>query len=112
MKTASLLNYEKRIAKKLLGQGETYQDVQQIINTGRHPSINPGRLAGWQGWQLDPASEDEILRFRYEKSLVDLKSGLSPIDDERLFRSREAMLAAVQIFNNPSNLFKVQTFPV
>jgi hypothetical protein len=112
MKTASLTEIEKRIAKKLLGEGETYQDVQQIINTGRKPSINPGRLAGWKEWLIDPASDDEIARFRYEKSLVDLKSGLSPIEDERLFRSREAMLAAVQIFNSPSNLFKVQIFPV
>ena len=53
-----------------------------------------------------------MARFRYEKSLVDLKSGLSPIDDERLFRAREAMLAAVENFNSPTKLFKIQIFPV
>ncbi|MXO52236.1 DUF3644 domain-containing protein [Erythrobacter gaetbuli] len=112
MKTASLTEHEKRIAKKLLGDGNTYQDVQQLINTGRTPTINPGRLAGWKDWDIEPATEVEIKRYKYEKSLVDLKSGLSPIDDERLFRAREAMVAAVEIFNSPTMLFKVQIFPV
>lgn len=112
MKTPSLSENEKRIAKKLLGDGETYQDVQQLINTGRSPSVNPGRFAGWKTWPIEPETDDEIARFRYEKSLVDLKSGLSPIDDERLYRSREAMLAAVENFNSPTKLFKIQIFPV
>ena len=112
MKTASLTEHEKRIAKKLLGDGNTYQDIQQLINTGRTPTINPGRLAGWKDWDVEPATEVEIKRYKYEKSLVDLKSGLSPICDERLFRSREAMVAAVEIFNSPTMLFKVQIFPV
>lgn len=112
MKTASLTDHEKRISKKLLEDGGTYQDVQQLINTGRNPTINPGRLAGWKGWDLEAATDLEIMRFKYEKSLVDLKSGLSPIDDERLYRAREAMIAAVEIFNSPNMLFKVQIFPV
>lgn len=112
MKTPALTPAERRLAKKLLSDGETYQDVQQLINTGRSPTINPGRLAGWNAWGEESASDDDVARFRYEKSLVDLKSGLSPIDDERLFRSREAMVASVEIFNSPANLFKVQIFPV
>lgn len=112
MKTAALTSTEKRIAKKLLSDGLAYQDVQQLINTGRSPTINPGRLAGWANWVVDDATDDDVARYRYEKSLVDLKSGLSPIDDERLFRAREAMIAAVQVFNSPTLLFKVETFPV
>lgn len=112
MKTASLTDRERAIAKKLLADGLAYQDVQQLINTGRNPTINPGRLAGSNEWNIEPATDDEVARYRYEKSLVDLKSGLSPIDDERLFRAREAMIAAVQIFNSPSLLFKVEIYPV
>ncbi|MBO9670385.1 MAG: DUF3644 domain-containing protein [Sphingobium sp.] len=112
MKTPSLTAPEKRIAKKLLADGGTYQDVQQLINTGRTPTINPGRLAGSANWEIEPATEDDVARYRYEKSLVDLKSGLSPVDDERLFRAREAMMAAVQIFNSPTMLFKIEIFPV
>lgn len=112
MKTPSLTEREKRVAKKLLGEGGTYQDIQQLINTGRSPTINPGRFAGWKDWEIEEASNLEIKRFKYEKSLVDLKSGLSPIDDERLYRAREAMIAAVEIFNSPNMLFKIQLFPV
>lgn len=112
MKTASLTDFERKIAKKLLADGLAYQDVQQLINTGRTPTINPGRLAGSAGWNVAAATDDEVARYRYEKSLVDLRSGLSPIDDERLFRAREAMISAVEIFNSPMILFKVQIYPV
>ena len=66
MKTAALTDSEKRIAKKLLSDGETYQDVQQLVNTGRSPTVNPGRLAGWAKWAVDAASDDDVARFRYE----------------------------------------------
>lgn len=112
MKTPSLTELEKRIAKKLIGDGETYQDVQQLINTARRPSVNFGRLAGSQNWGVEPASDDEVARFKYEKSLVDLKTGLSPIEDERLFRSREAMICAVDLFNSSTLVFKFDAFPV
>lgn len=112
MKTPALTPFERQVVKRLLSDGQSYQDVQQLINTGRRPTINPGRFAGWQGWEIQPASDTEIARYRYEKSLVDLRSGLSPIDDERLFRAREAMMSAVQIFNSPTTLFKVEIFPV
>jgi hypothetical protein len=112
MKTPALTAFERKIAKRLLADGNAYQDVQQLVNTARSPTVNPGRFAGWQQWDIEPASDDEVARFRYEKSLVDLKSGLSPIDDERLFRSREAMMSAVQIFNTPTTLFKIEVFPV
>jgi hypothetical protein len=112
MRTPALTDFERRIAKRLLNDGHAYQDVQQLINTGRKPTINPGRLGGWKGWLVESASDDEVTRYRYQKSLVDLKSGLSPIDDERLYRSREAMMSAVQIFNTPTTLFKIELFPV
>nr|WP_298930547.1 DUF3644 domain-containing protein [uncultured Erythrobacter sp.] len=112
MSTPALTSREKSITKKLIADGEAYQDVQQLINTGRNPTINPGRLAGSANWDVESATDDEVARYRYEKSLVDLKSGLSPIDNERLFRAREAMIAAVDAFNSPTLLFKVQIFPV
>ncbi|RIJ23639.1 hypothetical protein D1224_05095 [Henriciella barbarensis] len=112
MKTPSLTENEKRIVKRLIADGERNQDVHHLINIGRTPTVNFGRLSKSQEWDIEPASDDEIARFRYEKSLVDLKTGLSPMDDERLVRSREAMISAVQVFNSPRVLFKVETFPV
>lgn len=112
MKTPSLTEFERRIVKRLLNDGESYQDVQQLINTARRPSVNPGRFGGWKTWEVEPASDEELSRYKYEKSLFDLKTGLSPIDNERLFRSREAMIAAVDFFNSSTMIFKVDAFPV
>lgn len=112
MKTPSLTEFERKIVKRLLSDGQSYQDVQQLINTARRPSVNPGRFGGWKTWEVEIASDEELSRFKYEKSLVDLKTGLSPIDDERLFRSREAMIAAVDLFNSSTMIFKFDAFPV
>lgn len=110
--TPSLTEYEKRIAKALSLSGERNQDIHLLINIGRNPSTNFGRLSGVKDWAIEPATPDEVARFRFEKSLVDQRTGLSPFTDERLVRSREAMLLAVQTFNNPLILFKVELFAV
>lgn len=112
MKTPALTDFERRIAKRLLGDGQAQQDVQQLINTGRFPTVNPGRFTGWRDWQIEQVDDDELAKYKYEKSLFDLRSGLSPFEDERLFRAREAMISAVQIFNSPTTLFKIELFPV
>jgi len=112
MKTPSLTEKEKRIVKRLIADGEKNQDVHVLINIGRQPTVNFGRLAGSADWEIEAATSEEVSRYRYEKSLVDLKTGLSPIDDERLCRAREAMIAAVHIFNSPTILFKGEIFPV
>lgn len=112
MKTPSLDDFERRIVKRLVADGERNQDVHQLINLGRVPTVNFGRISGSATWQLEPADDDQLARYKYEKSLFDLKTGLSPIQDERLFRAREAMLSAVQIFNTPNVMFKVELFSV
>lgn len=76
MKTAALSESERKIAKKLLTDGRTYQDVQQLINTGRTPSINPGRLAGWAGWNIDAASDDEVADCPLS---IDVKKNLTAV---------------------------------
>lgn len=112
MKTPSLTDFEKRIVKRLAADGERKQDIHHLVNIGRQPTVNFGRISGSEGWAIDPATDDEIARFRYEKSLTDLRTGLSPIEHERLYRAREAMKSAVQIFNSPSIIFKTELFPV
>lgn len=112
MKTPSLTDQEKRIAKRLANDGERNQDIHLLINTGRNPTVNFGRLSGCADWDIEPATDDEIEQYRFEKSLVDLRTGLSPIEHERLYRSREAMKAAVQSFNSTTLLFKAEIFSV
>ena len=108
--TPSLTLAEKRIAKALALAGERNQDIHILINLGRSPSVNFGRLSGARDWTIDAATLDEVERFRLEKSLIDLKTGLSPFTQERLVRSREAMMLAVQVFNLPALLFKSELF--
>jgi hypothetical protein len=108
--TPSLTLFEKRIAKALAVAGERNQDTHILINLGRSPSVNFGRLAGVKNWDIEPAIDDEVGRFQFEKSLVDLKTGLSPFQNERLVRAREAMMLAVQVFNLPALLFKIELF--
>lgn len=110
--TPSLTDLEKRIAKALALSGERNQDIHILINLGRTPSVNFGRLSGVRDWPVDPATEDEVGRFRLEKSLIDLRTGLSPFGEERLVRAREAMMLAVQVFNLPALLFKTELFAI
>jgi hypothetical protein len=108
----SLTDHEKRVVKALTLGGERNQDIHLLVNIGRNPSINFGRVSGAKDWDIEPATEEEVARYRFEKSLVDLKTGLSPFADERLVRAREAMLVAVQTFNNPLLHFKPELFAV
>lgn len=112
MKGPSLTDLERRIAKRLICDGERNQDVHVLINIGRSPTVNFGRFSKAKEWPDEPATDEEVARFRYEKSLVDLRTGLSPLENERLFKAREAMLLAVQAFNSPLLLFKVEVFSV
>jgi hypothetical protein len=110
--TPSLTELERKVAKALSLAGERNQDIHVLINVGRNPSTNFGRLSGVKEWEIEPATDDEVSKFRFEKSLVDLRTGLSPFADERLVRAREAMLLAVQTFNNPLLHFKPELFAV
>jgi hypothetical protein len=112
MLTPSLTVQEKRVVKALLNTGERNQDIHVLINTGRVPSVNFGRISDTKKHDIEPASDSDVSRFKFERSMIDLRTGLSPFWDERLVKSREAMLLAVQIFNMPLLRFKVEVFSV
>ena len=58
------------------------------------------------------ATEAELETFLSDYPGVDPRTGLHLVDDELLIKSREAMLFAVQAFNNPTNYFKTEIFIV
>src|SRR5919106_4442033 len=58
------------------------------------------------------ATETELENFLTEHPRIDPKTGLHLDDDELLIKAREAMLLAVQAFNNPSAYFKAEIFIV
>lgn len=109
----SLTQYELSIAKKLVLQGMLHQDVVNLINIGRKNSINVGRLAGIKERKnVIAASDAEASLFKEKKRQFNLKTGLCPFDDERVVRSREAMLLAIELFNSPQKYFKSHLFAV
>ena len=108
-----LTDSEKRIVKALLKKGARNQDIQALINLGRHVTVNSARITGVKkNDEIKPASDDEISFFEYKKRSFDPKTGLNLFDDERLIRSRESMILAVHIFNSPSMVFKTEVFSV
>ena len=77
------------------------------INHGRIKDIRDGKThAG-----IASASAEELAAFLEAWPNVD-GSGLNVIGDELLIKAREAMLQAVQGFNNPRALFKAEVFIV
>ncbi|KAA6404720.1 DUF3644 domain-containing protein [Candidatus Tokpelaia sp.] len=110
----SLTREEIAIAKALLERGFSNQEIVNWINIGRALPINGGRMSDTvkSDGIIPKASEEEADNFLYKKRNYDYKTGLNPVDDARLIYAREAMCAAVGIFNNPSILFKAEGFCV
>ncbi len=104
---------ESRIVKALLARGWRNQDIQALININRNATINSARITEVKGrQQTKPASEEATDFYIKKKASFDPQTGLNLYDDERLIRSREAMLLAVQVFNNPGMKFKTEVFAV
>jgi len=112
-KGGSLTAAEKKIVKALIAKGWRNQDIHVWINVGRATTVNFGRIAGVKadaGQAL--ASQEEVDQFILHRQSYDTQTGLNPYDDERLIRSREAMVLAVQIFNSGALKFKTEVFTV
>jgi hypothetical protein len=109
-KTA-LTPLEKSVIKALLKDGWRNQDIQALVNTGRSASINFGRISGVKAdSSIIPANKQKTDAYQQKKLLFDHVTGLCPIDNERLVRSREAMILAVELFNTPRIAFKSGVF--
>lgn len=112
-KNGALTDEEKRVAKSLLTSGMRNQDIQDLINQGRLATINIGRITEVkQDNEQTCATDNEIELFKLKRELYDPITGLNEIDHERLIRSREAMMMAVDIYNSPHLKFKTELFSV
>jgi Protein of unknown function (DUF3644) len=110
---ATLTPEERKIIKALLSKGEKNQTILALINTNRHASVNGGRITEVKkDTEQLSATDVEVQLFRLKKVSFDPKTTLNQFDDERLVRSREAMIPAVQIFNSASLKFKSEVFSV
>lgn len=110
-KDGALTNAEKSIVKALLAKGERNQDIQALINIGRDVTVNSGRISETKNDStIIAATDEEVEFFRIRQESFDQKTGLNLYDHERLIRAREAMILAVQVFNNPTTHFKTEVF--
>lgn len=109
-KDGSLTAEEKVLVNGLLAQGYQAQDIAYIINQGRSTTINQARIINDHKAKI--ASEDEVKKFLQIQKSYDPKTLLNPHKDQRLIRAREAMMAAVQVFNNPTMIFRAELFCV
>lgn len=112
-KDGGLTPEEKSLVKGLLQQGYIPQDIVHIVNQGRKKTTNLGRISEIdKDGGITAATDEEVKRYLRVQSSYDPKTLLNPYKDCRLVRAREAMMAAVELFNNPNMCFRIEMFCV
>lgn len=105
---------EMMLAKGLLKRGYIAQDITFLMTLGRKATINSGRIS--PKMKDDPnipdVTDSEIDKYLKIQASYDGSTLLNPFKNARLIKSREAMISAVSIFNNPAILFKTEMFCV
>lgn len=108
-KDGGLTPEEKCLVKGLLQQGYIPQDIVHIVNQGRKQTtiseIDKNN-------EITAATDEEVKSYLKIQSSYDPKTLLNPYKDCRLVRSRDAMMAAVELFNNPNMCFRIEMFCV
>jgi hypothetical protein len=111
-----LERWEVALVKAMLATRK-YND-QDILAYFTRPSrsINHARVSEIRNERkhkaVKPASDDELARFLSDWPQIDPETGLNLFGDELLLKAREAMLVAVQSYNNPRTYFKSELFIV
>jgi hypothetical protein len=112
----SLENWEIALIKTMISE-KKWND-QDILAYFTRParSINHARIGairnGSKYAALKPASSDELAAFLATWPDVDPQTGLSLRGDELLLKAREAMIAAVHVFNGAGLTFRGELFIV
>ena len=116
-RTNKLEHWEVAMVKAMLAK-LTFGNDQDILAYFTRPtrSINHARIAdirnGAKHAKTKPASDDELAHFVDNWPQIDPESGLHVLGDELLIKAREAMLVAVQSYNNPKTYFRSEVFIV
>lgn len=111
-----LERWEIALVKAMLA--ERQHNDQDILAYFTRPtrSINHARISeirdGTKHKAVPVASKEELERFLKSWPQLDPTTGLHILGDELLIKAREAMLHAVQGYNNPRAFFKAETFIV
>ena len=112
-----LARWEVAIVKAMLAKG-TFGNDQDILAYFTRPnrSINHARIAeirtGIKHGRTRAATDAELERFVESWPQIEPETGLHLVTDELLIKAREAMLLAVQSYNNPRTYFRSEVFIV
>jgi hypothetical protein len=103
---------EIKIIKYYLEQGYRDQDIAFIIGYGRKTTINQSSIQNVKKKDIIPATLAEVEEYLLQKKQYNIETNLHPEkdNDKYLIKSREAMLSAIQAFNNPMLTFKSEQF--
>ena len=116
-KKNKLQRWEVALVKAMLVKDPSRND-QDILAYFTRPdrSINHARIAeirkGTKHARTKAATEVELERFIESWPQIDPETGLHLLSDELLIKAREAMLVAVQSYNNPKTHFRSEVFIV
>lgn len=116
-KNHRLEHWEVAMVKAMLAKS-TFGNDQDILAYFTRPtrSINHARIAdirtGAKHVKTKPASDKTLARFIDNWPQIDSETGFHLLGDELLIKAREAMLVAVQSYNNPKTYFRSEVFIV
>jgi hypothetical protein len=112
-----LERWEVALVKAMLAKG-TFGNDQDILAWFTRPtrSINHARISDIRNGRMHAkakaATDEELQRFLQDWPQIDPATGLHLLGDELLIKAREAMLVAVQSYNNPKTHFRSEVFIV
>lgn len=112
-----LERWEVALIKAMLAKG-TFGNDQDILAYFTRPtrSINHARIleirTEAKHTKAKPATDEELQRFLQDWPQIDPATGLHLRGEELLIKAREAMLVAVQSYNNPKTHFRSEVFIV
>ncbi|MGD1037349.1 MAG: DUF3644 domain-containing protein [Roseiarcus sp.] len=111
-----LERWEIALIKAMIGRKQWPND-QDILAYFTRPtrSVNHRAIAeirkGLKHSSLKPASDEALDEFLSSWPDIDPQTGLSVRGDELLIKAREAMIAAVHLFNGAGLTFRAELFP-
>lgn len=115
-KANTLTRREVALVKALIARGGLNDQEIQAYFTRPGRTINHARVlevrTGKRHASIPAASERELNAYLGAWPEYDVATGLHPEDDELVVKAREAMLNAVQGYNNPRAFFRTECFIV
>jgi hypothetical protein len=113
---STFVRREVSLVKAMIERGDLNDQAIQAYFTRPGRTVNHARVheirRGKRYADVPPATERELRAFIASWPGHDYVTGLHPEDDELVVKAREAMLNAIQGYNNPRALFRSECFIV